>query len=203
MDFFFSLKEKKNCFSFETTVCPDYKDKSSWMTLSEMNLMFSALFFHIRSHFCICHNFQPFLQKTESFLFADIISALYNPLEECEARFVHRKGWAEWGKGKTYGQKSCNSCLFPRFSFARHLTIFMGNHFSFINIVWAGKNIKWNIFPWDLQGQILPQRPLKTLGTCWNKVLNWWEVQDSESVKHLVPVPIDIAITTISQNCLP
>lgn len=91
-----------------------------------MNLMFSALFFHIRSHFCICHNFQPFLQKTESFLFADIISALYNPLEECEARFVHRKGWAEWGEGKAYGQKSCNSCLFPRFSFTRHL-VFMGS----------------------------------------------------------------------------
>lgn len=86
----------QNCFSSEITVCPDYNDKSSWMTLSEMSLMFSALFFHISSHFYICHNFQPFLQKTGSFLFADIISALYNPFEECEARFVHRKGWAQW-----------------------------------------------------------------------------------------------------------
>lgn len=62
------------------------------MTLTEMSLMFSALFIHVRSHFYIFHNFQPFLQKTGSFLFADIISALYNPFEEWEARFVRRKG---------------------------------------------------------------------------------------------------------------
>lgn len=80
--------------------------------------MFSALFIHITSYFYICHNFQPFLQKTGSLLFADIISALYNPFEECEARFVHRKGWAQWREDRNpaiaiYFLEQHNSPLFP------------------------------------------------------------------------------------------
>lgn len=49
---FFPLNGQ-NCFSSKITVYPDYNDKSSWLTLSEMSLMFSALFFHVRSHFYI------------------------------------------------------------------------------------------------------------------------------------------------------
>lgn len=60
---FFSPLNAQNCFCSKIIVCPDYNDKSSWLTLSKMSLIFSALSFHIRSHFSICHNFQPFFQK--------------------------------------------------------------------------------------------------------------------------------------------
>lgn len=110
--------------------------------------MFFALFFHIRSHFYICHNFQPFLQQTGSFLFADIISALYNPFEECEARFVHIKRWAQWREGKTYSQESCDS-LFQIILLHFKQNNFHGKpfNFSFINNISAEKKYQMKNFP--------------------------------------------------------
>lgn len=59
----FFLLNGQNCFCSKIIVCPDYNDKSPWLTLSKMSLVFSDLSFHIKSHFYVCHNFQPFFQK--------------------------------------------------------------------------------------------------------------------------------------------
>lgn len=139
-----------------------------------MSLMSSTLFFHIINHFCISYNFnissKRLIVSCLQMLFLLCIIHLKNVKHVLYTeRYGHREGkvrlMARLPAIAVCFLQQHNSLLFKIIFVHLKLNNFhrMLFNFSFINSVWAGKNTKQRIFPWELQCLILPSRDTENI----------------------------------------
>lgn len=128
-----------------------------------MSLMSSILFFHIINYFCISYNFNISSKRLRVSCLQTLFLLCITHLKNAKhILYTERDGQSE-GKVRLMARLSAiavcflqqhNSLLFKIIFVHLKLNNFHRKpfNFSFINSVWAGKNIKQKIFPWELQG---------------------------------------------------